>query len=102
MIGHISDSMTSSLSRSTIMRFIRSVPNCAFAGRNLLMRRRLRKLYLQCSHLNGSSSSNTVLATTKSIPILFIFYFKLKSMMSYSLRMALSARLVLNLYLKFI
>jgi hypothetical protein len=66
------------------------------------MRRRLRTLYLLYSHLNGSSSSNTVLVITKSILILFISYFKLKSMISYSQRTALNVRLVPNPYLKFI
>jgi hypothetical protein len=43
-----------------------------------------------------------MLATTKSILTSFISYFRLKGMMSYSLRMALSAQLVPNLSLKFI
>ena len=61
-----------------------------------------KKLCLLYFHLTGSSSTSTVHATTKSIPTLFIYYFRMKSMMSCSLRMALNARLVLNLYLKFI
>jgi hypothetical protein len=65
-----------------IMLFIRFVLNYGFARKNLMMRIRLRKLSLLCSHQIGSRSINTLLGITNVALNSYKTFFRQRSMMN--------------------
>jgi hypothetical protein len=77
---------TLSLLRTTIMLFIKSVPNYDFVRNNHQRRTRLKRLFKLCSLLIGSYNINIRSETTNAMLTSFVTYFRLRSMMNLLLR----------------
>jgi hypothetical protein len=93
---------TLSLLRTTIMLFIRYVPNCDFVRKNHHRRTRLKRLFKLCSLLIGSYNINIEPGTTNIMMTSFVTYSRLRSMMNLQLRIITNVVLGLLLSLRFI
>jgi hypothetical protein len=90
-----------SLLRTTIMLFIRYVPNCDFVIKNH-KRTRLKRLFKLCSLLIGSYNINIGPETTNTMMTSFVTYSKSRSMMTLLLRIITNVVFGLLISLRFI
>jgi hypothetical protein len=93
---------TLSLLRTTIILFIRSVPNYDFMRKNHQKMTRLKRLFKLCSLLIGSYNINIRSGTTNIMLTSFVTYSRLRSMMNLLLRIITNVILGLLLSLRFI
>jgi hypothetical protein len=93
---------TLSLLRTTIILFIRSVPNYDFMRKNHQKMTRLKRLFKLCSLLIGSYNINIRSGTTNIMLTSFVTYSRLRSMMNLLLRIITTVILGLLLSLRFI
>jgi hypothetical protein len=94
--------MTLSLLRTTIMLFIKSVPNCDFVRKNHQRTTRLKRLFKLCSLLIGSYNINIRPGTINIKLTSFVTYSRLRSMMNLLLKIITNIVLGLLLSLRFI
>jgi hypothetical protein len=93
---------TLSLFRTTIMLFIRSVPNYAFFRKNHEKSTRLKRLFKLYSLLIGSYNINIGPGTTNAMLTSFMIYSRLRSTMNLLLRIITNLVFGLLLSVRFI